>query len=76
MPWYHREWFAQRGLNVNDTRFGTWVRGGGNGGHQSWSVAYNNVWSEFIGSNSNATSQQVIEFLNYVRTNPMWGGGF
>lgn len=27
LPWKYREWFAKRGLDVNDPQFGSWVRG-------------------------------------------------
>ena len=76
LPWNYREWFAQRGLNVNDPKFGAWVKGGGNGGHQSWSKAYDNVWNKFITDNPNATAQQVEKFYNSIRTSSKWGGGF
>lgn len=76
LPWKHKDWFASKGLNVNLPEFGAWVRGGGNGGHQSWSKAYDKVWEGFIEDNPNATSEQVIEFMNKVRQNPKWNGGF
>lgn len=76
LPWKFREWFAERGLNVNSTEFGAWVRGGGDGGHQSWSKAYNDVWDNFITGNPNASYNEVLEFLDSIRHNDMWDGGF
>lgn len=76
LPWNNREWFAERGLNVNDPKFGAWVKGGGNGRHQSWSKAYDNVWNKFITDNPTATAHEVEKFYNSIRPNKSWGGGF
>ena len=76
LPWENREWFAQRGINVNDPQYGAWVEGGGNGGHQSWSSAYSDVWSSYIERNEKATVSQVLDFYNSIRSNSRWGGGF
>ena len=76
LPWNYREWFAEKGLNVNDPKFGAWVKGGGNGGHQSWSKDYDKVWGKFIEENINATVEQIEKFYNTIRKNTQWGGGF
>jgi RHS repeat-associated protein len=65
LPWNFREWFAKRGLNVNDTQFGRWVE---RSLHRSWSRAYNNEWSRFINQYPNASQAQVLEFLEELRT--------
>ena len=78
LPWEFREWFASKGLNVNDSKYGAWVKGGGNGGHQSWSNAYSAEWQKFINnpSNRNATPAQIEDFYNSLRQDVRWGGGF
>lgn len=65
LPWKFREWFAQpgRGLDVNDPAFGRWVQGTPPGQHQNWTRAYENAWTAWIEANSNATRQQVLDFL-------------
>ena len=68
--------YARKGLNVNDPQYGAWVKGGGNGGHQSWSLEYNRVWDNFIFENKNATASEVLNFLNSIRSDARWGGGF
>jgi len=67
LPWNFKEWFANRGLNVNDPQFGSWVKGGGNGGHQSWSKAFDNIWKNFINKNLDASASDVIDFYNAVK---------
>lgn len=75
LPWNYREWFASKGLDVNLPEFGAWVSGG-KGGHQSWLKAYDDVWKNIIGDNPNATAEQVIDFMDTIRKNPKWNGGF
>ena len=76
LPWEFKDWFAQKGLNVNDIQFGSYVRGGGNGGHQSWSAAYSREWQVFINKNPNAKAQDIIKFYNQLRNDIRWDGGF
>ena len=79
LPWHYREWFAKRGLNVNDPQFGAWVDAtpGLSGNHQSWSRAYNQEWSDFIRDNFYTASADAIKNkLNSLRVDPRWGGGF
>lgn len=76
LPWKYREWFAKIGLNINDPKHGAWVKGGGNGGHQSWSKEYDNVWKEFIENNPNASANQVECYYYKIRSYKQWGGGF
>ena len=76
LPWNYRDWFASKGINVNDPKYGAWVMGGGNGGHQSWSRAYDYEWRRFINRNKGATVQEIESFYNHIRNNPTYGGGF
>lgn len=76
LPWKNREWFAEKGMNVNDPKYGAWVRGGGNGGHQSWSKQYGNVWDDYILDNPSATKNQIENYYNSIRSDPKWDGGF
>ena len=52
----------------------SWVTGGGNGGHQSWSWAYNNAWNIFIKENPEATTIDILAFLETLRGNSTYGG--
>jgi hypothetical protein len=47
LPWAEVDYFDVAGLDVNDPRFGRWVKGGGNGNHQSWSRRYGNLWKKY-----------------------------
>jgi hypothetical protein len=70
LPWTFRDWFAQRGLNVNDPRFGRWVEGTPPGGHQRWSAAFDAEWRQFKDRFPNATADDVIAFMNRLRSDP------
>jgi len=72
LPWTFKDWFAkpERGLDVNDPRFGRWVEGTPPGRHQNWSQAYEDEWRTFIARFPQATREQVLEFLNRLRTDP------
>ena len=63
LPWKHREWFAERGLNVNDPKFGRWVSGTQPGPHQKWTPRYGKEWDDFISKNPNATRKKVLDHL-------------
>lgn len=63
LPWAFKDDFAKLGLNVNDPKFGIWVRGGGNGGHQSWSHRYNELWRAFL-RGKERTAADVIRYFN------------
>lgn len=64
LPWKNKEYFSQAGLDVNDPRFGRWVLGGGNGGHQSWSRKYGDLWDTFISKNPTAEAEKIINYFN------------
>jgi hypothetical protein len=70
LPWTMRDWFAQRGLNVNYPRFGRWVEGTPPGGHQRWSAEFDAEWRQFRLDNPGATADEVIAFMNRLRTDP------
>jgi len=70
LPWTFRDWFARRGLNVNDPRFGRWVEGTPPGEHQRWSAAFDAEWRQFIDRFPNATADDVISFMNQLRSDP------
>lgn len=60
LPWKFKDWFAFRGLDVNDPEFGMWVEGRE---HAKWSWRYNMVWEEFISINRYTSPQKIIEFM-------------
>src|SRR5262249_31631586 len=59
LVWRYRDWFAERGLNVNDSQHGWWV----GDSHQSWSYGYGKEWTEFIAQNPDASKEAVLDFL-------------
>jgi len=64
-PWTFREWFAKRGINVNNPNYGRWVEGTPPGSHQIWSAAYEDEWAEYIYQvNPNATARDIFGFLD------------
>jgi hypothetical protein len=67
LPWAYRDWFAERGLNVNDPQFGRWVSGSPQGPHQNWTRAYNDAWKAFMESSPNATRKDVLSYLRHLR---------
>ncbi len=72
LPWTLRDWFAGegRGLNVNDPAFGRWVSGTPPGSHQRWTPAFEAEWRGFIQRNTNASRQEVLDFMNQLRADP------
>jgi hypothetical protein len=69
LPWEFREWFADRGINVNDPQFDRWVNGAN---HLAWSPAFQRVSERFIARKPNATKGEVLAFLARIRV----GGKF
>ncbi|MCD9024487.1 RHS repeat-associated core domain-containing protein [Cohnella silvisoli] len=53
------DFFNDRGINVHDPRFGTWVA---KKEHGSWSNQYTKEWETFIARNQNATADDVLSF--------------
>jgi len=73
LPWKFRDWFAEKGLDVNDTRFGRWVEGSskGNGGpHQQWSKEYEQAWEDYISQNRGASADDVLRELERLLNDP------
>ena len=70
LPWTFRDWFAQRGLDVNDPRFGRWVEGNPPGTHQSWTNTFESEWRQFIERFPNATTDDVLRFMKQQRIDP------
>ena len=64
LPWANRDYFNGAGLDVNDPYFGRWVKGGGNGGHQSWSHRYGNIWNRYIENHPIPDPYDIIDFFN------------
>jgi hypothetical protein len=60
LPWKYREWFASKGLNVNNPQYGFWVEGRP---HSLWSWEYNNIWAEFIFDYPGASSQMITDYM-------------
>jgi RHS repeat-associated protein len=60
LPWKYREWFASRGLDVNDPQFGYWVEARP---HSQWSWEYNNAWRVFIKNEPFASPQMISEYM-------------
>lgn len=50
-------------LDVNDARFGRWVRGGGNGGHQSWSYRYGKLWDDYVVNHPIPDAADIIDYF-------------
>ena len=63
LPWKNRDYFGKAGLNVNDARFGRWVKGGGNGGHQSWSGRYGALWDNYIARHPVPDANDIIDYF-------------
>ena len=64
LPWAERDYFSSAGLDVNDARFGRWVKGGGNGGHQSWSSRYGQLWKNYIKAHPTPDATDIISYFN------------
>ena len=64
LPWADRDYFSAAGLDVNDARFGRWVIGGGNGGHQSWSYRYGQLWKKYIKAHPTPDATDIINYFN------------
>ena len=64
LPWADRDYFNAAGLDVNDARFGRWVIGGGNGGHQSWSYRYGQLWKKYIKAHPTPDATDIINYFN------------
>ncbi len=64
LPWKNRKDFNAAGLDVNDTRFGIWVKGGGNGGHQSWSRRHGDLWDEYFRNHESPDAADIIDYFN------------
>ncbi len=56
-------WFAEKGLNVHDPRFGSWVD---KASHTKWSYKYNKYWQEYISNHPNASAKQIIEYAKQL----------
>lgn len=69
LPWNHREWFAKRGLDVNDPQYGRWVEGNPYGSHQSWSKDYDGEWLSFMDEYPDAKPEQILDKVDEIRTN-------
>ena len=52
------------GLDVNDPKYGRWVIGGGNGGHQSWSRRYGALWDDYISRHPIPDTADIIDYFN------------
>ena len=63
LPWEHKDYFAQAGLNVNDPQWGRWVKGGGNSGHQSWSKRYGKIWATYKENHPTPNADDIIDFF-------------
>ena len=64
LPWADRDYFSAAGLDVNNARFGRWVIGGGNGGHQSWSYRYGQLWKKYIKAHPIPDATDIINYFN------------
>ncbi len=70
LSWNYKEWFASRGLDVNDPRFGRWVEGNPPGTNQTWSDKFDREWADFIRRNPQATEAKILDFMNQLRIDP------
>jgi hypothetical protein len=64
LPWAKRDYFNKAGLDINEARFGRWVKGGGNGGHQSWSYRYGKLWDNYIDKHPIPNADDIIDYFN------------
>jgi RHS repeat-associated protein len=64
LPWKNRDFFAGKGINVNDPQFGRWVEGNA---HRKWSAEYGREWDQFIEANPNATPQDIMNKLQELK---------
>jgi hypothetical protein len=64
LPWELKDWFAKRGLNVNDPAYGKWVDPVA---HDQWTPAYRNEWIQYINDKPNATKAEVLLKLRWIR---------
>jgi hypothetical protein len=69
LPWKHRNFFARRGMNVNDVQYGRWVEGVQ---HRRWSKAYTDAWDTFVLDNPQANAEQILAHLAQLKS----GGAF
>ncbi len=63
LPWKNRNYFKSAGLDVNDARFGRWVRTG-KGGHQSWSRRYGKLWDGYISNHPTPDASDIVDYFN------------
>ena len=64
LPWKNKAYFERAGIDINDAKYGRWVRGGGNGGHQSRSRRYGKLWDDFAKNNPSASAAEIISYFN------------
>ena len=63
LPWAFKDYFDAAGININNPFFGRWVKGGGNGGHQSWSYRYNKIWENYINNHALPNAADIIDYF-------------
>ena len=65
LPWHYVQEFSKVGININDPQYGRWVKGGGNGGHQSWSRTYDQLWWKYFKRHDgNYDKADIIDYFN------------
>ena len=63
LPWKNKDYFNQAGLDINSSQFGRWVKGGGGGGHQSWSKRYGALWDTFIDRHPTPNAKDIVNYF-------------
>ena len=59
LPQKFSRWFADKGLNIHDPRFCSWVD---KASHNKWSYEYNERWKTYIKNNPNVSAEKVVEY--------------
>ena len=59
LPQKFSKWFADRGINIHDPRFGSWVD---KASHNKWSYEYNKKWEDFRNKNYYASPDEIVNF--------------
>lgn len=59
LPQKFSKWFADKGLNIHDPRFCSWVD---KASHNKWSYEYNKKWEDFRNKNYYASPDEIVNF--------------
>jgi len=60
LPWKFKDWFAERGLDVNGVLFGRWTS---RNPHLNWTQEYERAWERYIREHRRASQEEVLSYL-------------